>query len=87
MTFIGPPAAVIDRMGSKVEARNLMIAAGVPVVPGLTPHDQSDDGVIAAAAARACVRFAVTLPLVKLSARRGAKRWPPLVTACSMWSG
>ena len=49
VTFIGPPAAVIDRMGSKVEARNLMIAAGVPVVPGLTPHDQSDDGVIAAA--------------------------------------
>ena len=38
VTFIGPPAAVIDRMGSKVEARNLMIAAGVPVVPGLTPR-------------------------------------------------
>jgi acetyl-CoA carboxylase biotin carboxylase subunit len=49
LTFVGPPAAVIDRMGSKVEARNLMIASGVPVVPGQTPRDQSDDGVVAAA--------------------------------------
>jgi acetyl-CoA carboxylase biotin carboxylase subunit len=49
LTFIGPPAAVIERMGSKVEARNLMTAAGVPVVPGLTPRDQSDDGIVAAA--------------------------------------
>ncbi len=32
--FIGPPAEVIRRMGDKIEARNTMIAAGVPVVPG-----------------------------------------------------
>ena len=49
LTFIGPPARVIERMGSKIEARNLMIAAGVPVVPGLIPQDQSDDGITAAA--------------------------------------
>ena len=49
LTFIGPPARVIERMGSKIEARNLMIAAGVPVVPGLIPQDQSDDGIAAAA--------------------------------------
>ena len=31
-------------MGSKIAARKLMQAAGVPVVPGETPHDQSDAG-------------------------------------------
>jgi acetyl-CoA carboxylase biotin carboxylase subunit len=46
LTFIGPPAAVISRMGSKVAARELMTAAGVPVVPGDTPADQSDSGLL-----------------------------------------
>ena len=32
--FIGPDASVINRMGNKIEARNAMIAAGVPVIPG-----------------------------------------------------
>ncbi len=32
--FIGPDSQVIARMGNKSEARNTMIAAGVPVVPG-----------------------------------------------------
>lgn len=34
VTFIGPSAAVIDRMGNKSEARKTMMEAGVPVVPG-----------------------------------------------------
>src|SRR5262245_18331637 len=37
IVFIGPPAGVIARMGSKIEARRLMESAGVPVVPGETP--------------------------------------------------
>jgi len=32
--FIGPSAAVIRKMGNKIEARQAMIAAGVPVIPG-----------------------------------------------------
>jgi acetyl-CoA/propionyl-CoA carboxylase biotin carboxyl carrier protein len=36
ITFIGPPAAAIDAMGSKTRARELMQAAGVPIVPGTT---------------------------------------------------
>jgi pyruvate carboxylase subunit A len=32
--FIGPPSHVIAEMGSKIRARNLMIKADVPVVPG-----------------------------------------------------
>ena len=34
ITFIGPSAEVIRRMGDKTEARATMIAAGLPVVPG-----------------------------------------------------
>lgn len=34
IAFIGPSDKVIDLMGNKSEARNTMIAAGVPVVPG-----------------------------------------------------
>ena len=34
ITFIGPSADTIDTMGNKSEARNTMMKAGVPVVPG-----------------------------------------------------
>ena len=47
--FIGPPADAIERMGSKIGARELMRSANVPIVPGETPGDQSDAGVLAAA--------------------------------------
>jgi acetyl-CoA/propionyl-CoA carboxylase biotin carboxyl carrier protein len=36
VTFIGPPAAAIEAMGSKTRARELMQKAGVPIVPGTT---------------------------------------------------
>ena len=36
ITFIGPPASAIEAMGSKTGARDLMAAAGVPIVPGAT---------------------------------------------------
>jgi acetyl-CoA/propionyl-CoA carboxylase, biotin carboxylase, biotin carboxyl carrier protein len=36
ITFIGPPASAIEAMGSKTRARELMKAAGVPIVPGTT---------------------------------------------------
>src|SRR5437588_7382933 len=36
VVFIGPPADAIDAMGSKTRARELMAAAGVPIVPGTT---------------------------------------------------
>ena len=67
VAFIGPPAAIIERMGSKIAARELMISAGVPVVPGVTSSDQSDPGIGAAADA---VGFPV---LVKASAGGGGK--------------
>lgn len=36
ITFIGPSAEVMRRMGHKAQARNTMIEAGVPVIPGST---------------------------------------------------
>ncbi len=43
ITFIGPPASAIEAMGSKTRARELMAAAGVPIVPGTTePVDSID---------------------------------------------
>jgi len=41
VVFIGPSAASMRRMGSKAGAKDLMQAAGVPVVPGYTGEDQS----------------------------------------------
>jgi len=64
---VGPPSHVIAQMGSKIGARRLMQTAGVPIVPGETPEDQSDDGL-----RRAVDR--VGLPaLVKASAGGGGK--------------
>jgi 3-methylcrotonyl-CoA carboxylase alpha subunit len=67
LVFVGPPAPAIEAMGSKIGARRLMQHAGVPVVPGNTPGDQSDAGIAAAAAT---VGFPV---LIKASAGGGGK--------------
>jgi acetyl-CoA carboxylase biotin carboxylase subunit len=50
LIWVGPPADAIDAMGDKINARNLMASAGVPVAPG-TPEPMSDaDQAVAAAA-------------------------------------
>jgi acetyl-CoA/propionyl-CoA carboxylase biotin carboxyl carrier protein len=36
IVFIGPPASAIEAMGSKTGARELMKAAGIPIIPGTT---------------------------------------------------
>jgi acetyl-CoA/propionyl-CoA carboxylase biotin carboxyl carrier protein len=43
ITFIGPPAEAIEAMGSKTRARELMRAAGVPIVPGTTEAVETID--------------------------------------------
>ena len=65
LIFVGPPAASLERMGSKIGARRLMIDAGVPVVPGQSPADQSAQALSRAAEA---IGFPV---LVKPSAGGG----------------
>jgi acetyl-CoA/propionyl-CoA carboxylase biotin carboxyl carrier protein len=67
IVFVGPPAEVIARMGSKIAARELMLVAKVPVVPGAAPADQTDAGILGAARA---IGYPV---LVKASAGGGGK--------------
>ncbi len=49
IVFIGPPAPAIRAMGSKAEAKRIMAAAGVPVLPGDTAADQDDAALTASA--------------------------------------
>ena len=67
LVFIGPPAAAIEAMGSKIEAKRLMAAAGVPLVPGVHGDDQSP-----AAMERAAREIGWPL-LIKASAGGGGK--------------
>jgi acetyl-CoA/propionyl-CoA carboxylase biotin carboxyl carrier protein len=45
LTWIGPPSAAIELMGSKTRARTAMRAAGVPIIPGATDPVESVDEV------------------------------------------
>ncbi|WP_330256105.1 ATP-grasp domain-containing protein [Nocardia sp. NBC_00565] len=42
VTFVGPSPEAIAAMGSKIEAKSLMAAAGVPVLPGATVANAAD---------------------------------------------
>jgi propionyl-CoA carboxylase alpha chain len=67
LTWIGPSPEAIEAMGSKVEARDRMEQAGVPVLPGRRLDGEAGD-------ALAAVAEAVGFPLlVKASAGGGGK--------------
>ncbi len=67
MVFIGPDADVIDRMGDKAAARELMQKAGVPVVPG-------SDGLVPDAAAAREIADRIGYPvLIKATAGGGGR--------------
>ncbi len=70
LVWIGPPPEAIEAMGSKVRARKLMEAAGVPIVPGRELGDGDDHGAAA---------DEVGYPLlVKASAGGGGKGMRPV---------
>ena len=66
LTWIGPHPRAIEQMGSKIEARRLAAAAGVPVIPGF---DASQDPAALADAARE-IGYPV---MIKASAGGGGK--------------
>ena len=67
LVFIGPPESAIQAMGSKSEAKRIMEAAGVPLVPGY--HGEDQDPQLLAREADA-IGFPV---LIKASAGGGGK--------------
>jgi acetyl-CoA/propionyl-CoA carboxylase biotin carboxyl carrier protein len=67
VVFVGPPAAAIETMGDKIEAKNAVQAYGVPVTPGVAKPGLSDADLREAAAG---IGYPV---LVKPSAGGGGK--------------
>ncbi|MCW2856515.1 MAG: accC [Marmoricola sp.] len=69
--FVGPPPEAIDSMGSKIEAKKIMAAAGVPVLPQVTV---SDDATIDAAALIGRVAADIGYPVLVKAAYGGGGR-------------
>jgi len=67
LTWIGPSAACIERMGSKIEAKRIARGAGIACVPGYDGDDQSDKRLASEAAT---IGYPV---LVKASAGGGGR--------------
>src|SRR3954471_10970093 len=51
ITLVGPPAKVMEQMGRKDAAREIAVAAGVPIVPQGVPTDDGSYPVLVKAAA------------------------------------
>ncbi|MBW2610978.1 MAG: acetyl-CoA carboxylase biotin carboxylase subunit [Deltaproteobacteria bacterium] len=67
LVFIGPPARVINDLGDKITARNIMIKGNVPVIPGMI-QSESDPAVLAEKATE--IGYPV---MIKASAGGGGK--------------
>ena len=76
LVFVGPPAEAIRLMGNKAAAKERMIAAGVPCIPGSRGEAQDDATLIAAAAA-------IGYPLMVKAAAGGGGRGMRIVHSAS----
>ena len=71
IVFIGPSAETIRKMGSKTAAREIAMAAGAPVVPGM--QHAAEDAQVASAFARHC-GYPVLLKAVAGGGGKGMRR-------------
>ncbi len=74
ITFVGPPVAAIEAMGSKSESKRIMENAHVPLIPGYHGDDQSPERLAAEAAA-------IGYPVLLKASAGGGGRGMRVVTA------
>ncbi|KAJ4295047.1 hypothetical protein N0V90_007055 [Kalmusia sp. IMI 367209] len=70
ITFIGPPWQAIEAMGSKSESKDIMIAAGVPCIPGYHGSNQDPEHLKSEAAK---IGYPVMLKAVKGGGGKGMR--------------
>ncbi len=76
LTFVGPSPEAIEAMGSKIAAKELLAAAGVPVLPGVTIGDgqASEPAALAALAALPAAAAGIGYPVLVKAAFGGGGR-------------
>jgi acetyl-CoA/propionyl-CoA carboxylase biotin carboxyl carrier protein len=80
VTFVGPPPEAVEAMGDKIRAKNMVAAAGVPVVPGSDRPGLTDDELVEAA-------LSIGLPvLLKPAAGGGGKGMRSVASAAELRS-
>jgi 3-methylcrotonyl-CoA carboxylase alpha subunit len=70
LVFVGPPAGAIEAMGDKRQAKQLMRAAGVPLIPG---YDGEDDAIDTLRAQAAAIGFPVLIKAALGGGGRGIR--------------
>jgi acetyl-CoA/propionyl-CoA carboxylase biotin carboxyl carrier protein len=80
LTWIGPPSAVIELMGSKTKARAAMHAAGVPIIPGAIDPVQTAERVVE-------LGEEIGYPLIIKAAAGGGGKGMELVSDASQAAG
>ena len=74
LIFIGPPSDVIDKLGNKVMARQIMAEAGIPMVPGTRNLKSGDEGLNEAIAFGKKYGYPIMLKATSGGGGRGIRR-------------
>jgi len=74
LIFIGPPSDVIEKLGNKVMARQIMAEAGIPMVPGTQNLKNGDEGLAEAIAFGKKYGYPIMLKATSGGGGRGIRR-------------